>query len=513
MRTSLDQKPMTFEDLKGLEARGYVRDSKLDQRDGFGPDIQQNNIQRFAECYGLCLGDEWYTEFISGRSAEKRGQFQQLLADARLGLFQVLLVDHTSRFGRNQAECIRYKEELQRLGIVLVFVSQGIISGSDRDFLSERINETLDEGYSRNLSRYVRSGLAEKAAQGHAIGRPPLGYRNEKTPSGRGARMVPDPDTMPALLGALQGYAGGKHSFRTLAQELNAQGYSTSDGQPFTESSISTLLNNRFYEGKVVYHQSRPDEQVIDGVHEVQPDLRELWLRCQDVRRDRNQPGRPGPRAREQRVYPLTGVLVCDGCGQPFHGNCSQSHGQSYPRMFHSWRRCTMRPQSVSAPRVEEEFGQRVLGCVTLDDGWRQAVLGALSQEGPQPDRGVEIGRIDGALANLRKQHLWGAVSDQEFQAEYQSLKRQRSALKPRPTSPETPDLERAAQLVQDLPDMWQHPGVTQGQRRDLVREVFQQIRLREGEMSAVQPRPQYEPLFAYSLWRQKNVVGGECSP
>ena len=181
--------------------------------------------------------------------------------------------------------------------------------------------------------------------------------------------------------------------------------------------------------------------------------------------------------------------------------------------MLHSGRRWAMRPQAVSAPRGEEEFGQRVLGCVTLDDGWRQAVLGALSQEGPQPDRGVEIGRIDGALANLRKQHLWGAVSDQEFQAEYQSLKRQRSALKPRPTSPETPDLERAAQLVQDLPDMWQHPGVTQGQRRDLVREVFQQIRLREGEMSAVQPRPQYEPLFAYSLWRQKNVVGGECSP
>jgi hypothetical protein len=29
----------------------------------------------------------------------------------------------------------------------VIFVSQGIISGSDRDFLSERINETLDEQY------------------------------------------------------------------------------------------------------------------------------------------------------------------------------------------------------------------------------------------------------------------------------------------------------------------------------------------------------------------------------
>ena len=132
------------------------------------------------------------------------------------------------------------------MGIVVVFVSQGIISGSDWDFLSERINETLDEAYSRNFSRYVRSGFAEKATQGHAVGSPPLGYRNETAPSGRGARMVLDPDTLPALLAALRGYAVGKHSFRTLAQELNAQSYSAEDGRPFTESSISTLLGNRF---------------------------------------------------------------------------------------------------------------------------------------------------------------------------------------------------------------------------------------------------------------------------
>ncbi len=125
----------------------------------------------------------------------------------------------------------------------------------------------------------------------------------------------------------------------------------------------------------------------------------------------------------------------------------------------------------------------------------------------------METGRIDGALANLRKQHLWCAVSDEEFQAEYQSLKRQRSALEPRPSSPKTPDLERAAQLFQDLPALWQHPGVTPEQRRELVREVFSEIRLREGQLSAVEPRPQYAPLFAYSLWRQQQVVGGECSP
>lgn len=272
---------LTFEDLRGLRAEGYIRDSTLDQREGSGPEIQRHNEAHFAEAYGVDLGDRWYTEFVSGRSAGKRKEFQQLLADAALDLFDVLLVDHTSRFGRNQAECIRYKEDLQQLGKIVIFVSQGIISGSDRDFLNERINETLDEQYSRNLSRYVKAGFAEKAAQGHAIRKPPLVYRNEKSRSGRGAWCVPDTDTMPTLLAVLKGYATGKHSFRTLAQELNVQGHRTASGKPFTESSISTILNNRTYEAKVVYHRGLPDEQVIEGAHKVPQEVRELWKQCQ----------------------------------------------------------------------------------------------------------------------------------------------------------------------------------------------------------------------------------------
>jgi len=70
---------LSFEDLKGLRAAPYVRDSTLDQRDGFGPDIQRNNILRFAECYGLVLGAYSYTElsvlFTDGISVKSFNQF------------------------------------------------------------------------------------------------------------------------------------------------------------------------------------------------------------------------------------------------------------------------------------------------------------------------------------------------------------------------------------------------------------------------------------------------------
>ena len=80
----------TFEDLRGLRAEGYIRDSTLDQRDGFGPTIQRHNMERFAESYGMELGSRWYPEFVSGRRVQMRKEFQQFIDDAHLDAYDVL---------------------------------------------------------------------------------------------------------------------------------------------------------------------------------------------------------------------------------------------------------------------------------------------------------------------------------------------------------------------------------------------------------------------------------------
>jgi hypothetical protein len=159
---------------------------------------------------------------------------------------------------------------------------------------------------------------------------------------------------------------------------------------------------------------------------------------------------------------------------------------------------------------VEEEFVERVLSQIKIDDGWQQAVLRAMTNEGPQPDRGLEIKKIDIAMANLRKQHLWGVITDEEFRAEHVSLERQKRTLEAARTPLMTPNLDRAAQLLSSLPALWQHPGVTREQQRELAGEIFEEVRLREGRLAAIKPRPEYAPLFAYSIWRNNVVVGDQ---
>jgi hypothetical protein len=95
---------------------------------------------------------------------------------------KAVLVFHTSRFARSQVEARRYKQLLrERLGIRVVSVTQPM--GEDPTdpsaFLAESIHEMFDEYYSVSLSFWTRSGLHEKARQGHLVGMLPWGYRRD----------------------------------------------------------------------------------------------------------------------------------------------------------------------------------------------------------------------------------------------------------------------------------------------------------------------------------------------
>jgi site-specific DNA recombinase len=155
-----------------------VRESTEEQGQGFSPDAQREAIRRFAEDNELELV-EHYCDFHSGwKRAEGRPDFQRLMADAAERRFDVVLVYHTSRFARNQPEARRYKQLLrERLGIKVVSVTQPL--GEDPSdpsvFLAESIHEMFDEYYSVSLSFWTRTGLREKARQGHLVGSLPWG--------------------------------------------------------------------------------------------------------------------------------------------------------------------------------------------------------------------------------------------------------------------------------------------------------------------------------------------------
>jgi hypothetical protein len=145
-----------------------------------------------------------------------------------------------------------------------------------------------------------------------------------------------------------------------------------------------------------------------------------------------------------------------------------------------------------------DQFGDRVVSQMVLDDRWKSWVIAALKRDRPQSTTAPEqMARIKSALANLQKQHQWGHISDDEYLREWNGLERQLKLISPRDVDIKIPNLERGAELLSRLRNLWSHPGVTDHQREELVKEVFRSLTIEGKEFMTVEPKPQYAPLFA----------------
>ena len=140
-----------------------------------------------------------------------------------------------------------------------------------------------------------------------------------------------------------------------------------------------------------------------------------------------------------------------------------------------------------------------------LDASWKTRVITALKAQVPEEHDQGQQDRLQRAMENLRKQHQWGDLSDQEYRREREPLERQLKLVARPPTLPlQLPNLEQAARLLEDLPALWLHPGITHEQRESLVREVFRRISIDGKEFVSIEPQAAYVPLFATLVADQK---------
>ena len=157
-------------------------------------------------------------------------------------------------------------------------------------------------------------------------------------------------------------------------------------------------------------------------------------------------------------------------------------------------------------------MGERVMPYLKLDPPWKTRVVAALKAQVPRTHDANQHKRLTGALENLRKQHQWGDLSDEKYQRERENLQLQLKAVAEPARPPQLPNLERSAQLLDDMQALWSHPGVTDAQREELVREVFHRITIDGKELMSIEPKPAFEPLFAsivtndeYGYWEMES--------
>lgn len=337
----------------------YIRVS-THMQDELSPDAQRRLLLDYAKSNDIIISEGYIFEEkgISGKKADKRPQFQQMiaLAKSKPSPFDVILVWKFSRFARNQEESIVYKSLLKKQGVEVISVSEPVAEGPFGSLI-ERIIEWMDEYYSIRLSGEVMRGMTEKALRGGYQASPPLGYRIE-TPK---KPPVIVPEEAAAIRYIFDAYVNDHKGIFEIARSLNEMGYETQRNKPFERRSVEYILQNPMYCGMLRWNRTCNETNEIKdesewiirkGQHE--PIIsEELFHQAQERYKSEYRP--KGARPACTYKHWLSGVVKCPACGRTMIAKAVKSSGKVlfyFTCYGYSKGKCAART-SISAAKLE----------------------------------------------------------------------------------------------------------------------------------------------------------------
>lgn len=310
----------------------YIRVS-TDKQEELSPDAQLRLLKEYADRNDILIPNEFVFQDngISGRKADKRPAFQQMIAIAKSKEHPIdcIIVWKFSRFARNQEESILYKSLLKKNDVEVISISEN--TTGEFGSLIERIIEWMDEYYSIRLSGEVIRGMTENAMRGNYQAAPPIGYKH----IGNGQPPVIDPETVIIPLTIKNRFMSGQNTFQ-IARYCNEQGWRTKRGNQYETRLIEYILQNPFYAGKIRWNYTergrklKPSEEVIlsDGKHEALWSYEEYLeiLNIFQLRKSKNRKQRSVSSCKHW----LSGILICSNCGHTLSYSISNNGFQCW---------------------------------------------------------------------------------------------------------------------------------------------------------------------------------------
>ena len=260
----------------GIPAVGYIRMSTDQQVDS--PERQRTDVLALAKRLGYNI-IKWYADHgLTGTESANRPEFQQLLADAKNGTFQAVLLSEQSRMSREDIfDAMQHWRAFRDAGVAIVTCQRGELKF---DNLGGVITAIVDQYGAREeslrIADRVLSGKRLAIRNGSKQGGIPFGYdkliidpqgdevrrvtalEKFRKPLGWTSRLVPAADTkaVEAIQFIFQELANGTSRNR-VAKELNRRGYRTMHGGRFCATTVGRLAKNPVYVGDIVGGRKR----------------------------------------------------------------------------------------------------------------------------------------------------------------------------------------------------------------------------------------------------------------
>ena len=299
---------------------------------------QKEMLSKFIAMMPGWIEEKFYVDDGYSGASFNRPAFQEMIADARAGRINLVLVKDLSRFGRNYLEAGHYlEEELPVLGCRFVSLTEGIDTENGENDIMPFLN-AMNDYYLKNHSDRIRSVMAAKARDGQKIsGNAPYGYQRDPLET---TRLIIDEYAAGVVrrIFAMRMQGGG---YAGIVKALNGDGvlppllyYLNENGRDasflgvrlWTTSTLRVMLRNEVYIGnavqlkkQIVSHRDkreldRPaDEHIrVDNAFPAIID-RDTWDAVQAVNAQASLRNKKR-RAPQRQLF--SGILTCADCGK-----------------------------------------------------------------------------------------------------------------------------------------------------------------------------------------------------
>lgn len=458
-------------------AAAYIRVS-TDNQTELSPDSQIKVVRQYAKQHGYIIPNEFIfrDDGISGRRADKRPQFNEMIATAKQkpSPFCAVLLWKFSRFARNQEESIFYKSMLRKNGVEILSVSEPLIEGPFGSLI-ERIIEWTDEYYSIRLSGEVKRGMTERVERGGAVSVPAFGYNIVNK------EYVIDPETAPIVRHIFSQYLSGVPIVR-IARELNERRIATTKGNVWENRTVEYILYNPVYIGKIRWNPKRrtrrnyddPDIMIVDGTHEPIID-KETFDRVQERLAAQKKAHPRNMHTEINEEYMLHGLVKCSNCGASLsmcakgiglqcikytHGKCGVSHYISINKL-----------NKLVLAAIEVAFRTEVFDITVKNQ--------SADTEITEIDVAAMIEKEQRKFARIREAYENGVYTLEELKESKRITDANIAEWKRKTVKPRNKKSELAKALVErnrDILPLLKSPNVSESEKNELIRSFVDKI-------------------------------------
>lgn len=225
---------------------------------------QQSFYREYAKENGLELVHIYSDEGISGKQMKNREGFLKMIDDGERGDFDLLAVKDVSRFARNTCDFLSGVRRLKARGIDVRFLSSNSSVFTDSEFILT-IYAALAQQESENLSKRVIFGKTETARQGRVPGTI-FGY--DKLDN---FTLKVNKSEAATICKVFRLYASDGLSCGAIARFFNDNSVPTKLRGAWTQKSISRIIKNPIYIGRLINHKSTTAD-FLSGTRKTLPE-------------------------------------------------------------------------------------------------------------------------------------------------------------------------------------------------------------------------------------------------